>query len=81
MGLDRVVLHFSDVARAKRFSTEILGMTLSREDVGQVFVHAGQQRVALFDKACDAPLTAGNDRLKAELERVSSRPEQERCIV
>jgi catechol 2,3-dioxygenase-like lactoylglutathione lyase family enzyme len=54
-----------------------------REDDGQVFLHAGQQGVALFRKPGDAPLTMGNDlnhlalsvatgsyeSLKAELER------------
>lgn len=60
-GVDHVVLHVDDVQRAKKFYTEILGMTAYREDDGQVFLHAGHQGVALFKKAGDAPLTAGND--------------------
>jgi catechol 2,3-dioxygenase-like lactoylglutathione lyase family enzyme len=82
-GVDHVVLHVNDVQRAKKFYTEILGMTAYREDQGQVFLHAGPQGVALFKKAEDGPLTAGNDlnhlalnvavgtyeTLKAELER------------
>src|SRR3974377_1606133 len=60
-GVDHVVLHVDDVQRSKKFYTEILGMTAYREDDGQVFLHAGQQGVALFKKAGDAPLTAGND--------------------
>ena len=82
-GVDHVVLHVNDVRRAKKFYTEVLGMTAYREDPGQVFLHAGQQGLALFKKAEDAPLTTGNDlnhlalnvaagtyeTLKAELER------------
>lgn len=60
-GVDHVVLHVKDVQRSKKFYTEILGMTAYREDDGQVFLHAGQQGVALFKKAGDAPLTAGSD--------------------
>ena len=82
-GVDHVVLHVSNVGRAKKFYTEVLGMTVYREDPGQVFMHAGQQGVALFEKEGDAPLMAGNDlnhlalsvasgnyeTLKAELEK------------
>src|SRR4051812_26423548 len=82
-GVDHVVLHVSDVQRSKKFYTEILGMTAYREGDGQVFMHAGQQGVALFKKQGDPSFTAGNDlnhlalnvsagsyeTVKAELER------------
>lgn len=60
-GVDHIVLHVSDVARSKRFYTDILGMTAYREDDGQVFLHAGEQGVALFKKPDGAPLSPGND--------------------
>jgi len=60
-GLDHVVLHVDDVERSKTFYTEILGMTAYREDEGQVFLHAGQQGLALFKKPGDAPVIAGQD--------------------
>ena len=60
-GVDHVVLHVNDVQRAKKFYTDVLGMTVYREDDRQVFLHAGQQGVALFEKEGGAPLTAGND--------------------
>jgi len=60
-GVDHIVLHVNDVQRSKKFYTEILGMTAYREDDGQVFLHAGQQGVALFKKSDDQPLAAGND--------------------
>jgi catechol 2,3-dioxygenase-like lactoylglutathione lyase family enzyme len=59
-GVDHVVLHVNDVQGAKKFYTDVLGMTVYREDDQQVFMHAGQQGVALFEKG-GAPLTAGND--------------------
>jgi catechol 2,3-dioxygenase-like lactoylglutathione lyase family enzyme len=60
-GLNHIVLHVQDVARAKRFYMELLGMTVYRENDAQAFLHCGHQGVALFKKQGDAPLTTGND--------------------
>ena len=60
-GIDHLVLHVTDVGRAKKFYTEILGMSVYRENDRQVFLHAGSQGVALFKKQGDTPLTTGND--------------------
>ena len=60
-GIDHIVLHVRDVERAKKFYTELLGLTVYRENDRQVFLHAGQQGVALFKQQSDAPLTTGND--------------------
>jgi catechol 2,3-dioxygenase-like lactoylglutathione lyase family enzyme len=82
-GIDHLVLHVQDVARAKKFYTELLGMTVYRENADQAFLHCGHQGVALFRKRGDTPLTTGNDlnhlalnvesgtyeTLKAELEK------------
>jgi glyoxylase I family protein len=82
-GIDHIVLHCTDVERARKFYTEILGMTVYRAGGGQVFMHAGPQGVALFERQADAPVAAGDDlnhlalnvadgtyeTLKAELER------------
>jgi catechol 2,3-dioxygenase-like lactoylglutathione lyase family enzyme len=82
-GIDHIVLHCQDVARAKKFYTEVLGMTVYRDGGGQVFMHAGAQGVALFESDGDVPGRGGNDLnhlalnvaggtyeiLKAELER------------
>lgn len=81
-GVDHIVLHTGDVARARKFYTEVLGMTVYRENERQVFLHAGNQGVALFKKE-GGPLATGGDlnhlalnvaggtyeSLKAELER------------
>ena len=60
-GIDHLVLHVSDVSRAKKFYTDVLGMTVYRENDRQVFLHAGAQGVALFKKQGDSSLTTGND--------------------
>jgi len=60
-GIDHIVLHVSDVERAKKFYAEVLGMTVYRENERQAFLHAGQQGVALFVKQGDTPLTTRND--------------------
>jgi catechol 2,3-dioxygenase-like lactoylglutathione lyase family enzyme len=60
-GIDHLVLHVSDVSRAKKFYTDVLGMTVYRENDRQVFLHAGRQGVALFKQQGDSLLTAGGD--------------------
>ncbi len=60
-GLNHIVLHVQDVARAKKFYTELLGLTVYRENEAQAFLHCGHQGVALFKKQGDTPLTTGND--------------------
>src|SRR5262245_12022121 len=61
VGIDHIVLHVSDVRRARAFYADVLGMTVYRESERQVFLHAGEQGVALFAKQGDIPLTTGND--------------------
>jgi catechol 2,3-dioxygenase-like lactoylglutathione lyase family enzyme len=60
-GLNHIVLHVRDVTRAKKFYTELLRMTVYRESPRQVFMHCGQQGVALFEQREETPLTTGND--------------------
>ena len=60
-GIDHIVLHVSDVQRARKFYTDVLGMTPYRENERQIFLHAGTQGVALFKKQGDTPFTTGND--------------------
>ena len=82
-GIDHVVLHVGDIGRSKRFYTDVLGMTVYRENERQVFLHAGSQGVALFKRQDGKPVATGNDlnhlalnvasgtyeTLKAELEK------------
>ena len=59
-GIDHVVLHVKDPQRSKKFYTEVLGMTVYRDFPDQVFMHAGGQGVALFQREGDSA-TAGGD--------------------
>jgi len=60
-GIDHIVLHVNDVERARKFYTDVLGLSVYRQNERQVFLHAGTQGVALFKKRDDAPLQAGHD--------------------
>jgi catechol 2,3-dioxygenase-like lactoylglutathione lyase family enzyme len=60
-GINHIVLHVRDLARAKKFYTELLGFDVYRENAWQVFMHCGNQGVALFEAQGNTPLTAGND--------------------
>ena len=80
-GVDHIVLHVADPQKSKKFYTEILGMEVYRDSPRQVFMHAGRQGVALFQKEGAAPAAGGDmnhlalnvasgtyESLKAELE-------------
>ena len=60
-GIDHIVLHVTDVERARKFYTEVLGMSVYRQNERQAFLHAGSQGVALFAKRGDGALETGND--------------------
>src|SRR6185369_1512230 len=47
-GIDHVVLHVKDLARAKKFYVDFLGMEVERERSWQLFLKCGAQGVALF---------------------------------
>src|SRR5713226_7428609 len=80
-GIDHIVLHVDNPQKSKKFYTDILGMTVYRDSEKQVFMHAGQQGVALFRKGGAAAPSGGDlnhlalnvaggtyESLKAELE-------------
>jgi catechol 2,3-dioxygenase-like lactoylglutathione lyase family enzyme len=95
-GIDHIVLHVDNPQKSKKFYTDILGMSVYRESDRQVFMHAGQQGVALFKKDGGAANSGGDlnhlalnasgtyESLKAELEghgiAVSGRPGDDHCI-
>ena len=59
-GLDHLVLHVRDMARAKKFYVDVLGMTIERENSWQTFMHCGSQGVALFEVK-DSEFLPGHD--------------------
>ena len=60
-GIDHIVLHVADVPRSRKFYTELLGMTVYRENDRQVFLHAGHQGVALFKQPDGGGPNAASD--------------------
>ena len=61
-GIDHTVLHVSDLARSRKFYTDVLGMTVNHEDATHLFLWCGNgQMVALFEVPQGKTLTAGND--------------------
>ena len=54
-------LAWREVCTCQKFYTELLGLTVYRENAGQAFLHCGHQGIALFEKRGETPLTVGND--------------------
>jgi catechol 2,3-dioxygenase-like lactoylglutathione lyase family enzyme len=95
-GIDHVVLHVSDLERARRFYTEVLGFEVAHEFAGHSFLSCGTHMVALFVREGDLHsgdemnhlalrLAAGEyEDVKAVLEsegiEVTGRPGDDRCI-
>ena len=48
-GIDHVVLHVKDLARARKFYVDFLGMGVDHERSSQCFLKCGSQGVALFE--------------------------------
>jgi catechol 2,3-dioxygenase-like lactoylglutathione lyase family enzyme len=76
-GIDHVVLHVKDLARAKKFYVDFLGMEVERERSWQLFLKCGAQGVALFKAEDEEDIHGGSEmnhmalRLKAgEYEKV-----------
>ncbi|NIO11244.1 MAG: hypothetical protein GTO40_25805 [Deltaproteobacteria bacterium] len=87
-GIDHVVLHVSDLARAKKFYVDFLGMKIRRENSWQLFVNCGSQQVGLFEVKNGAEINGGDEvnhmalNLEAgEYEKVKALLEKERIEV
>jgi len=59
--IDHVVLHVKDLARAKRFYVDFLGMEVEHESSWQLFLRCGRQGVALFEVEEGAKIDGGNE--------------------
>ena len=76
-GIDHVVFHVKDLARARKFYVEFLGMEVDHERDWQCFLKCGNQGVALFEVDDGAKVHGGSEvnhmalRLKSgDLQRV-----------
>lgn len=95
-GIDHVVLHVKDLARARKFYVDFLGLEVDHERDWQCFLKCGNQGIALFRVDGEVHpgsemnhmalrLNAGDyERVKATLEnadvKVSGRKGDPRCI-
>jgi catechol 2,3-dioxygenase-like lactoylglutathione lyase family enzyme len=95
-GIDHVVLHVKDLARARKFYVDFLGLEVDHERDWQCFLKCGNQGIALFRVDGEVHpggemnhmalrLNAGDyERVKATLENadveVSGRKGDPRCI-
>jgi catechol 2,3-dioxygenase-like lactoylglutathione lyase family enzyme len=52
-GIDHVVFHVKDLARARKFYVDFLGMEVNHERSSQCFLKCGSQGVALFEVGDD----------------------------
>jgi catechol 2,3-dioxygenase-like lactoylglutathione lyase family enzyme len=60
-GIDHVVLHVQDLARAKRFYSDLLGFEVAHESSWQSFLSCGSQQVALFEMRGGRDIHAGSE--------------------
>ena len=87
-GIDHTVLHVKDVAKAKRFYIDVLGMTINHESSWQAFLWCGSQMVALFQVSEGTEIKPGDDMNHMALrmesgtyEEVKANLEQNGCTV
>ena len=59
-GIDHVVFHVKDLARARKFYVDFLGMEVDHERSWQCFLKCGNQGVALFE-AKDGEIHGGSE--------------------
>jgi catechol 2,3-dioxygenase-like lactoylglutathione lyase family enzyme len=60
-GIDHVVFHVKDLARAKKFYVDFLGMEVDHERSWQCFLKCGNQGVALFEVEDNEEVHGGSE--------------------
>ena len=60
-GIDHVVFHVKDLARARTFYIDFLGMEIDHESSWQCFLKCGNQGVALFEVDDNEEVHAGSE--------------------
>ncbi len=60
-GIDHVVFHVKDLARAKKFYVDFLGMEVDHERSWQCFLKCGNQGLALFEAKDGAEIHGGSE--------------------
>lgn len=60
-GIDHVVLHVKDLARARKFYVDFLGLEVDHERDWQLFLKCGHQGIALFEVDDKEEVHAGSE--------------------
>lgn len=60
-GIDHVVLHVKELAQAKKFYVDFLGMEVDHESSWQCFLKCGRQGVALFEVEDNEEVYGGSE--------------------
>jgi len=60
-GIDHVVFHVKNLARAKKFYVDFLGMEVDHERSWQCFLKCGNQGLALFEAKDGAEIHGGSE--------------------
>src|SRR5439155_21570822 len=60
-GIDHVVFHVKDLARAKKFYVDFLGMEVDHERSWQCFLKCGNQGLALFEAEDGEEIHGGSE--------------------
>jgi catechol 2,3-dioxygenase-like lactoylglutathione lyase family enzyme len=60
-GIDHVVFHVKELARAKKFYVDFLGMEVDHESSWQCFLKCGRQGVALFEVEDNEEVHGGSE--------------------
>jgi catechol 2,3-dioxygenase-like lactoylglutathione lyase family enzyme len=80
-GIDHVVFHVKDLARAKKFYIDFLGMDIDHESSWQCFLKCGNQGVALFEIEEGEDVHAGSEVNHMALRLVSGDYERVKSIL
>ena len=80
-GIDHVVLHVKDLARAKKFYVDFLGMEIERERSWQLFLKCGAQGVALFEAEDEDAIHGGSEMNHMALRLAAGEYEKVRALL
>ena len=75
-GIDHVVFHVKDLARAKKFYIDFLGMDIEHESSWQCFLKCGNQGLALFEVEDNADIHGSSEVNHMALQLVSGEYER-----
>ena len=80
-GIDHVVFHVKDLARARKFYVDFLGLEVEHERDWQCFLKCGKQGIALFEVDAGGEVHGGSEVNHMALRLDSGEYEQVKAIL